>query len=73
MPKLFTSCRMIDIDLNFPTPYHPQANTQAEATNKTLLGSLKKWLDRSKQKNTYVFDRFIPFYLSFGAEGILLT
>jgi len=34
----------------YSTPIHPPANEQVEATNKTLLGTLKKKLDRKKKK-----------------------
>ena len=48
-------CTKYDIELHHSTPYYPQANGQAEATNKTLLKIIKKtvqtakvndWLDR---------------------------
>ena len=32
------------------TPWYPQSNDQAEASNKNLLTALKKWLDSAKGK-----------------------
>jgi hypothetical protein len=41
-------CAKLHIRHNFSIPIHPQANEQVEATNKTLLTTLKKKLEDRK-------------------------
>ena len=36
------------IKLSLSTPRYPQANGQAESTNKTIVNTLKKWLEAGK-------------------------
>ena len=43
-------CQELKIKNLYSTPRHPQSNGQAEASNKTLLTSLKKLLDSAKGK-----------------------
>ena len=68
-------------------PYHPQANGQAEAINKTLLVILKKRLETTGKKWVDQLPPVLwvyrttpkhstglsPFYLAFGAEVVLPT
>ena len=41
-------CKEWGIRLSFSTPRYPQANGQAESTNKSIVSTLKKWLDKEK-------------------------
>jgi len=41
-------CAELCIRNHYSTPTYPQSNGQVEATNKTLMGTLKKKLDRRK-------------------------
>jgi len=41
-------CAELGIRNHYSTPMYPKSNGQVEATNKTLLGTLKKKLDRQK-------------------------
>lgn len=41
-------CRDLGIKFRYSSLGHPQANRQVKATNKTLLGILKKKLDEKK-------------------------
>ncbi|RVW69617.1 Retrovirus-related Pol polyprotein from transposon 17.6 [Vitis vinifera] len=45
-----TFCSELKIKNLYSTPRYPQSNEQAEATNKTLLSTLKKILEKSKGK-----------------------
>ncbi|KAL5856777.1 hypothetical protein ACOSQ3_004235 [Xanthoceras sorbifolium] len=38
------------IKLSYSNPRYPLANGQAESTNKTIISTLKKWLDKYKGK-----------------------
>lgn len=80
-------CLAYNIKHNFSAPYHPQANGQAEATNKTLLDILKKRLVSTGKKWTDQLPPVLwayrttpkhstglsPFHLAFGAEAVLPT
>ena len=41
-------CDMYEIQLHHSSPYYPQGNGQAEATNKTLIKILKKTCESNK-------------------------
>ncbi|KAK1563196.1 hypothetical protein Q3G72_023904 [Acer saccharum] len=43
-------CDKYEIKLSFSTPRYPQANGQAESTNKTIVNTLKKRLEAEKGK-----------------------
>ena len=43
-------CQELKIKNLYSTPRYPQSNGLAEASNKTLLTALKKWLDSAKGK-----------------------
>ncbi|XP_057803713.1 uncharacterized protein LOC131019046 [Salvia miltiorrhiza] len=43
-------CRFWNIKLSFSTPRDPQANGQAESSNKTIMNTLKKRLEKAKGK-----------------------
>ena len=43
-------CQGLKIRNLYSTPRYPQSNGQAEASNKTLLTALKKWLDSARGK-----------------------
>ena len=45
-----TFCSELNIKKLYSTPYYPQSNGKAEATNKTLLTALKKMVERAKGK-----------------------
>ena len=45
-----TFCSELNIKNLYSTPYYPQSNGKAEATNKTLLTALKKMVERAKGK-----------------------
>lgn len=46
----FRHCLKLNIKNLYSMPGYPQSNGQIEATNKTLLSSLKKWFERTKKK-----------------------
>ena len=80
-------CSAYGIRHNFSAPYHPQANAQAEATNKTLLAILKKRLEDTGRKWVEQLPPVLwayrttakhstglsPFHLAFGTEAVLPT
>ena len=45
-----TFCSELRIKNLYSMPQYPQSNGQAEATNKTLISALKKWLEKAKWK-----------------------
>nr|CAN74048.1 hypothetical protein VITISV_017189 [Vitis vinifera] len=45
-------CLKLNIRNSYSTPRYPQSNGQAEATNKTLITALKKWLEQAKGKES---------------------
>ena len=71
----------------YSTPWYPQSNGQAEASNKMLLTALKKWLDTTKGKWVDEFPGVLwayrtaacrpigisPFALTYGMEAIIPT
>lgn len=80
---------MLDIGIkhNLSAPSHSQGNGQAEATNKTLLGILKKCLTDAgkiwvKQLHAVLeayhttpkhLIRLFAFHLAYGSEAVLPT
>ena len=80
-------CEMYGIRVNYSPVYHPQANGMAEATNKAVVGNMRRNLEDKKgawleelpkvlwaQRTTKkrVTDES-PFALVFGTEAILPT
>ena len=71
----------------YSTPWYPQRNGQAEASNKTLLTSLKRRLDSAKGKWVEELPRVLwayrtttrkptdisPFALTYGMEAVIPT
>ena len=71
----------------YSTPRYPQRNGQAEASNKTLSTTLKKWLDSAKGKWVEELPGVIwayrttarkptdisPFALNYGMEAVIPT
>jgi hypothetical protein len=47
--QFWSWCAKLGIRNHYSTPVYPKSNGQVEATNKTLLGTLKKKLDRRKR------------------------
>ena len=41
-------CKRFGITLHHSSPYYPQGNGQAEATNKTLIKNIKKTIEDTK-------------------------
>ena len=80
-------CQELKIRNLYSTPRYPQSNGQAEASNKTLLTALKKWLDSAKGKwveelpgvlwayrtTTRKPTGISPFALTYGMEAIIPT
>lgn len=76
-------CDRFGITISYATPYHPQANGQAESSNKSLLKIIKRMLENNKKawnlklKLAVWADRIIvkkaikksPFELVYGAQA----
>jgi hypothetical protein len=84
--KSFRSwCAELGIQNCYSTPVYPKSNGQVEATNKTLLGTLKKKLDQRKGLWVeYVLEVLwsyrttprtptgdTPFSLTYGTEAVI--
>ena len=80
-------CQELKIKNLYSTPRYPQSNSQAEASNKTLLTTLKKRLESTKGKwvdelpgvlwayrtTAHRLTGISPFALTYGMEAIALT
>ena len=80
-------CQELKIKNLYSTPWYPQSNGLAEASNKTLLTTLKKRLDSAKGKWVDELPRVLwayrtiarrptsisPFTLTYGMEAIIPT
>lgn len=80
-------CEGHEIKLKYASVEHPQCNGQAEATNKTLVDSIKKILDSAKgrwaeelyhvlwaQRTTFkIATGQTPYHLAFGFEAVVLA
>ena len=78
-------CSKYKITYRFSTPYYPQGNSQAEISNRTILDSLCKSLDRAKGKWAEKLPGVLwayktikrvptgetPFSLAYGTEVII--
>ena len=78
-------CSKLKIKNLYSTPQYPQSNNQAEASNKTLLSSLKKRLHSTKRKwvdelpgvlaayriTSWKPTEVSPFTLTYGMEAII--
>ncbi|KAK0570471.1 hypothetical protein LWI29_001714 [Acer saccharum] len=78
-------CDKYGIKLSFSTPRYPQANVQAESTNKTIVNTLKKRLEAEKGKwmeklpeilwsyrtTPRQSTRETPFSLVYGSEAVI--
>jgi len=42
-------CDKYNIQLSFSTPYYPQANGKAQASNKTVVKALQKFIGESQR------------------------
>ncbi|XP_057803371.1 uncharacterized protein LOC131018675 [Salvia miltiorrhiza] len=76
-------CRFWNIKLSFSTPMYPQANGQAESSNKTIMNTLKKRLEKAKGRwadelpgvlwsyrtTTRTSTGETPFSLAYGVRG----
>ncbi|KAK0592411.1 hypothetical protein LWI29_018735 [Acer saccharum] len=74
-----------DIELSFSTPRYPQANGQAESTNKTIVNTLKKRLEAEKSQWAEKLPEILwsyrttprrstgetPFSLVYGSEAVI--
>ncbi|XP_057775328.1 uncharacterized protein LOC130994298 [Salvia miltiorrhiza] len=80
-------CRFWNIKLSFSTPRYPQANGQAESSNKTIMNTLKKLLEKAKGRwadelpgvlwsyrtTTRTSTGETPFSLAYGMEAVIPT
>ena len=80
-------CQELKIKNLYSTSWYPQSNGQAEASNKTTLTALKKWLDSAKGKWVDELPEVLwayrtvarrptgisPFVLTYGMEAIVPT
>ena len=80
-------CQELKIKNLYSTPRYPRSNGQAEASNKTLLTALKKWLDSAKGKWVEELPEVLwvyrttarrptgvsPFALTYGMEAVIPT
>ena len=41
-------CELLEINNHYSSPFHPQANGQAEVANRSLLKIIKTWLEGAK-------------------------
>uniref|UniRef100_A0A803QH24 Integrase catalytic domain-containing protein n=1 Tax=Cannabis sativa TaxID=3483 RepID=A0A803QH24_CANSA len=78
-------CREWGIQLSFSTPRYPQANGQAESTNKIVVNTLKKRLEKAKEMWADELPGVLrsyrttaktstgetPFSLTFGTEAVI--
>ncbi|XP_056695833.1 uncharacterized protein [Spinacia oleracea] len=78
-------CKTWNIELKTSTPRYPQANEQAESSNKTIIASLKKRLDDKKGRWAEELPSILwanrttprtatgqtPFSLVYGCEAVL--
>jgi hypothetical protein len=83
--QFWSWCAELGIWNHYSTPVYPKLNGQVEATNKTLLGTLKKKLDRRKglwvecvPKVVWSYRTTVktptgetPFSLSYGTEAVI--
>ncbi|KAL5768218.1 hypothetical protein ACOSQ2_015001 [Xanthoceras sorbifolium] len=80
-------CEKWKIKLSYSIPRYPQANGQAESTNKTIVSTLKKRLDQYKGKWADELQGMLwsyrttvrtsigetPFSLTYGSEAVIAT
>ena len=80
-------CKFWNIKLSFSTPRYPQANGQAESSNKTIMNSIKKRLEKAKGRwadelpgvlwsyrtTTRTSTGETPFSLAYGMEAVIPT
>ena len=80
-------CQELKIKNLYSTPRYPQSNGQEEASDKTLLTALKKWLDSAKEKwveelpgvlwayrtTTRKPTGISPFAFTYGMEAVIPT
>jgi transposase InsO family protein len=78
-------CAKLGIRNHYSTPMYPKSNGQVEATNKTLVGTLKKKLHRRKglwveyvsevlwsyRTTARTPTRETPFSLAYGTEAVI--
>lgn len=84
--KMYDLCNKFNIELHHSSPYYPQGNGQAEATNKTLIKIIKKTLETPKGTDwphrlveaLWAYRTSIrtptgetPFSLTYGMEAVL--
>ena len=82
-----TFCSELKIKNLYSTPWYPQSNGQSEAMNKTLISTLKKRLEKAKEKWVKELPgvlwaywttprrptRNTPFTLAYGIDAVNLT
>ena len=80
-------CKFWNIKLSFSTPRYPQANGQAESSNKTIMNTIKKRLEKAKGRWADELPGVLwsyrttartstgetPFSLAYGMEAVIPT
>ncbi|KAL5580487.1 hypothetical protein UlMin_012929 [Ulmus minor] len=78
-------CKEWGIQLSFSTPHYPQANGQAESTNKTVINIIKRRLEKAKglwadelpdvlwayRTTAKTSTSETPFSLAYGTEAVI--
>ena len=85
--KIEGFCEMYEIKANYSPVYHPQANRMAEATNKAIVGNMRRNLEDKKWAWLEELSKVLwaqrttkkratnesPFALVFGTKAVLAT
>ena len=80
-------CEQLGINNHYSSPFHPQANRQAEVANRSLLKIIKTWLEGAKgiwpdelpgvlwayRTTVKTPTGETPFKLAYGSEAVILA
>ena len=80
-------CEQLGINNHYSSPFHPQANRQAEVANRSLLKIIKTWLEGAKgiwpdelPGVLWAYRTIVktptgetPFKLAYGSEAVILA
>lgn len=72
-PKSDKYANELGMKLLTSTPYHAQANGQVEATNKIIIGMIKKHIGRKPKSWHKTLDQVLWAYQNFPRESIRVT